>query len=238
MTLLENIDGLAQLESVGGSVIFDFCPALANCAAEALAAQVGTTCTCALNDEAACSSSLPSGEGTTNTRPEEKPMTTTMTATVKKLPTHELFDVQQRDGQKAFWNKVGAAFENKDGSHSLLIYQPGRADPKRLQLRKIDRERRPLAEGADPKKFPTHELFLVVEVEGGPNDWKRVGVGFTNKDDSLSLIVDDGVREGPKARFQMRDRREQTNTPAPQPPADAAAPAAVRRTVVRKNQAA
>src|SRR5687767_9410582 len=133
---------------------------------------------------------------------------TTTTMTVKKLPTHELFDVQQREGQRAFWNKVGAAFENKDGSHSLLVYQPGLPAPKRLQLRRIDRDKRPLADGADPKKFPTHELFVVVEIDSAPNDWKRVGVGFTNKDESLSLIVDDGVRDGPKARFQLRVRRD------------------------------
>lgn len=158
------------------------------------------------------------------------------TTTIKKLPTHELFDVQQREGQKAFWNKVGAAFENKDASHSLLIYQPGLPTPKRLQLRRIDRERRPLNEGADPKKFPTHELFIVAEVEGGPNDWKRVGVGFTNKDDSLSLIVDDGVREGPRARFQLRLRRDATASPPPETPATTSAP--VARTMIRKNRAA
>lgn len=162
---------------------------------------------------------------------------TTTTTTVKKLPTHELFDVQQREGQRAFWNKVGAAFENKDGSHSVLLYQPGLPTPKRLQLRTIDRDKRPLADGADPKKFPTHELFVVVEIDGAPNEWKRVGVGFTNKDASLSLIVDDGVRDGPKARFQMRLRREMT-APASAPQPAAAAPAVGRKTVVRKNQAA
>src|SRR5688572_23534825 len=148
---------------------------------------------------------------------------TTTTSAAKKLPTHELFDVQEREGQKAFWNKVGAAFENKDASHSVLLYQPGLPTPKRLQLRKIDREKRPLPEGADQKKSPTHEIFLVVEMEGAANEWKRVGVGFTNKDESLSLIVDDGVRDGPKARFQMRARREQ-QAPAPQPtpPAESA----------------
>ena len=63
-------------------------------------------------------------------------MTTTTKA--KKLPTHELFDVQQREGQKAFWNKVGAAFENKDGSHSVLLYQPGLPTPKRREVDAID----------------------------------------------------------------------------------------------------
>lgn len=159
----------------------------------------------------------------------------TTTTTIKKLPTHELFDVQQRDGQRAFWNKVGAAFENKDGSHSVLLYQPGIPTPKRLQLRTIDREKRPLADGADPKRFPTHELFYVVQLEGAPNEWKRVGVGFTNKDGSLSLIVDDGVREGPKARFQMRVRRD-VQAPAPETPPPAKP--AVTRTVVRKRDAA
>lgn len=171
-------------------------------------------------------------------------MTTTTTTTTKKLPTHELFDVQQREGHKAFWNKVGAAFENKDGSHSLLIYQPGRPDAKRLQLRRIDRERFPVKEGADPKKSPTHELFIVLEVEHGPNEWKRVGVGFTNKDDSLSLIVDDGVREGPKARFQMRVRRDsaqpasELNAAAPMAPPSTPAKATGTRTIVRKANAA
>lgn len=156
-----------------------------------------------------------------------------MTTTIKKLPTHELFDVQEREGQRAYWNKVGAAFENKDHSHSLLIYQPGLPEPRRLQLRRIDRERRPIRDGAEPGRFPTHELFAVTEVEGGPNDWKRVGVAFTNKDDSLSLILDDGVREGPKARFQMRARRDvQPSEASPEP--QSAAP----RVVVRKRQAA
>lgn len=160
---------------------------------------------------------------------------------VKKLPTHEIFDVQQREGQKAFWNKVGAAFQNKDASHSVLLYQPGLPDPKRLQLRRIDRERRPLADGADPKKHPTHELFTVLEVEGAPNEWKRVGVGFTNRDDSLSLIVDDGVRDGPKARFQMRVRRDVQAAPSSAPektPATSTPPTRTPRTVVRKNNAA
>ncbi len=166
-------------------------------------------------------------------------MTTTTAMTIKKLPTHELFDVQQREGQKAFWNRVGAAFENRDGSHSVLLYQPGLPEPKRLQLRRIDRDKRPLNEGADPKRFPTHELFLVAEVNGAPNEWKRVGVGFTNKDASLSLIVDDGVREGPKARFQMRPRRDAPPRTDPSPADNpASAPAATARTVVRKRNAA
>src|SRR5688572_20988569 len=113
-------------------------------------------------------------------------------AKTKTLPTHEFFDVQEREGkERPFWNKVGAAFLNKDESHTLLVYQPGIRESKRLQLRKIDRDRRPLTEGADPKKSPTHELFVVVSIEDAPSEWTRVGVGFTNKDDSLSLIIDD-----------------------------------------------
>ena len=155
----------------------------------------------------------------------------------KKLPTHEVFDVQEREGTRAYWNKVGVAFENKDGSHSVLLYQPGIAEPKRLQLRRIDRERRPLKDGVDPKKAPTHELFVVVEVDGAPNEWKRVGVAFTNRDDSLSLVVDDGQRAGPKARFQLRVRRELAATPTEARPVldrKSSSP----RTVVRKDQAA
>lgn len=162
----------------------------------------------------------------------------TTTTTTKRLPTHELFDVQQREGQRAFWNKVGAAFENKDKSHSVLIYQPGLAEPKRLQLRRIDRERFPVRDGVDPAKAPTHELFVVFESDGAPSEWRRVGVAFTNKDDSLSLIVDGGVREGPKARFQMRLRRDQSSS-TPNPPAQTTpAATAARTTVVRKRSAA
>ena len=177
-------------------------------------------------------------------------MTTSDTATTasenrespkKTLPTHELWDVQERPNQKAFWNKVGAAFENKDGSHSLLVYQPGFGSPRRLQLRVIDRSIRPLKDGADPKKSPTHELFVVIDVEDGSKEWKRVGVGFTNKDGSLSLIIDEGNREGPKARFQLRPWRERkAGEPEPSPPAPSAPPppAAQTRTMVRKRQAA
>lgn len=165
-------------------------------------------------------------------------MTTTASPASKALPTHELFDVQEREGQRAFWNKVGAAFVNKDGSHSVLIYQPGLPSPKRLQLRPIDRQRRPLAEGADPKRAPSHELFFVADLEGEPKEWRRVGVGFTNKDGSLSLIVDDGLREGPKARFQMRPRRD---VPAAEPPTaepPTSPKPATSRSIVRRKPAA
>jgi hypothetical protein len=168
--------------------------------------------------------------------------TTTATTTAKKtLPTHELFDVQERENKRAFWNKVGAAFLNKDGSHSVLVYQPGIATPRRLQLRAIDRAIRPVKDGADPNKAPTHELFVVIDADHGSKEWKRVGVGFTNKDGSLSLIVDDGLRDGPKARFQLRARRDAgpseptterrgDNTPA-------ATTSASPRVVVRKRAA-
>ena len=74
-----------------------------------------------------------------------------------------------------------------------------------LQLRPIDRQRFPVKDGKDPKKAPTHELFEVVEdKELEQKRWNKVGVAFTNKDGSLSLVVDDGNREGPKARFQLR----------------------------------
>lgn len=156
----------------------------------------------------------------------------TTTTKQKKTPTHDIFDVQDREGRAAFWNKVGAAFENRDASHSVLIYQPGRPDSKTLQLRVIDRDKRPLKEGADPQRSPTHELFFVVESDDAPNEWRRVGVGFTNKDSSLSLVVDDGDRDGPKARFQMRTHKvaqlqkpqdTADGGPAEQPPAEPAA---------------
>ena len=49
------------------------------------------------------------------------------TATIKRLPTYELFDVQEREGQKAFWNKVGAAFELIDLGGGMLLVA-GQAD--------------------------------------------------------------------------------------------------------------
>lgn len=172
--------------------------------------------------------------------------TTATATTTKKTPTHDIFDVQDRGGRPAFWNKVGAAFENRDMSHSIVIYQPGRTDTRALQLRVIDRDRRPLREGADPKRFPTHELYLVVESDSAPNEWRRVGVAFTNKDGSLSLVVDDGNRDGPKARFQMRTHKVtqlQPRTDAPSGEPHEAQPAAPKkpsgpRTLVRKASAA
>ena len=58
-------------------------------------------------------------------------------------------------------------------------------------------------------------------------------MAFTNKDDSLSLILDEGVRDGPKARFQMRVRRD--GQPAEASPQ---AQTAASRAVVRTREAA
>ena len=71
------------------------------------------------------------------------------------------------------------------------------------ELVAIDRVRRPIRPFGDPKKFPTHDLVV-----GEGKVLSRVGVAFANKDGSLSLVIDEGRRDGPKQRFQMRLRRE------------------------------
>ena len=109
-----------------------------------------------------------------------------------RSPSHDIFDVQERLGQRPYWDKMGAAFTNRDGSHTLLLDQPGQSDKRRLQLRAIDRERRPLNDGVDPRRAPTHELFTVAEVPDAKSVWTRVGVAFPNKDGSLSLVIDEG----------------------------------------------
>jgi hypothetical protein len=65
--------------------------------------------------------------------------------------------------------------------------------------------------GKDATKFPSHELFDVVELADGTKRWDKVGVGFTNKDASLTLIVDDPTREQAKIRLQMREAHAATH---------------------------
>ena len=41
------------------------------------------------------------------------------------LPSHKIFHVRERNGQKGFWQEIGVAFTNRDGSLSLkLNYLP------------------------------------------------------------------------------------------------------------------
>ena len=41
------------------------------------------------------------------------------------LPSHKVFHVRERAGQKGFWQEIGVAFTNRDGSFSLkLNYLP------------------------------------------------------------------------------------------------------------------
>ena len=78
-----------------------------------------------------------------------------------------------------------------------------------LELVAIDRVRRPNRPFGDPRRFPTQDLTV-----GEGRGLHRVGVAFLNKDGSLSLVVDDGLRDGPKQRFQMRVRRERRSRQA------------------------
>jgi hypothetical protein len=125
-------------------------------------------------------------------------------------PTHDVFDVLEREGQKAFWKKVGAVYDKGDGCQTVMIFDVERGTAQRvLELVAIDRVRRPIRPFGDPRRFPTHDLTV-----GEGKGLHRVGVAFLNKDGSLSLVVDDGLRDGPKQRFQMRIRRERRSRQA------------------------
>ena len=50
-------------------------------------------------------------------------------------PSHILYDVKETGSEQAIWNRIGAAWPNKDGSLTLkLEYLPMNSDG-RLQLR-------------------------------------------------------------------------------------------------------
>lgn len=123
---------------------------------------------------------------------------TTTTAPETQQVTHDVFDVVRREGRRSRWDKIGAGYTNSDGRQSIeLDAGDGRA-PRRFVLLRIDRLMRPIPAGADATRYPTHELFEA----GG-----LVGVAFLNRDGSLTLVIDEGRREGPRVRLQVRARR-------------------------------
>lgn len=59
------------------------------------------------------------------------------------------------------------------------------------------------------KKYPSHTLFAVTQTaEDAKADWTPLGVAFTNKDGSLSLIFDEGKTAPAGARLVLRSRRQ------------------------------
>lgn len=66
-----------------------------------------------------------------------------------KKPTHEIFFVADHDkDKKAFWQRIGAGWENTDGSINL-VYTLMPVKPGTIQVRKVE-EKKP--EGNDKKK--------------------------------------------------------------------------------------
>jgi hypothetical protein len=58
------------------------------------------------------------------------------------------------------------------------------------------------------KNYPTHTLFAVVQGdEQDKADWTPIGVAFTNKDGSLSILFDEGKIAPEGARLILRKRK-------------------------------
>lgn len=147
----------------------------------------------------------PTTSGPTTSNPTSRPMTRRGPATNRRSaePTHDVFDVIEVQGRKPFWNRVGAVYDDAgEGQTVVIVDVAGGGKERAFHLVPIDRVRRPIRPFGDPKRFPTHDLIV------GEGKANRVGVAFVNRDGSLSLVIDDGVRDGAKARFQMRLRRE------------------------------
>ena len=147
--------------------------------------------------------SRPTPSGSMTSGRTSRPTASRPTCRPKTLPTHDVFDVVEVEGRRPVWSKVGAVYPDGDETQTVVIVDVADGGKERaFQLVPIDRVRRPIRPLADPKRFPTHDLMT------GEGRFNRVGVAFLNRDGSLSLVIDEGVRDGPKARFQMRVRRE------------------------------
>lgn len=53
-------------------------------------------------------------------------------------PTHRIFQVEEREGKKAFWREVGVGWENADGSVNLKFAVTPHFDQHTVQLRPYD----------------------------------------------------------------------------------------------------
>lgn len=63
------------------------------------------------------------------------------------------------------------------------------------------------------KNYPSHTLFAVVQGdEQAKADWTPLGVAFTNKDGSLSIIFDEGKTPPTGARLVLRKRQPKAAT--------------------------
>jgi hypothetical protein len=112
----------------------------------------------------------------------------------------DVFKVIERDGERSQWRKVGRGAPQLNGGMSIRL--EGLRGERALVAVVIDRDQRPIPPSKDARHFPSHELF-----EGNVNERQRVGVVFVNRDASFTLLIDEGERDGPKARLQMRVRR-------------------------------
>jgi len=111
--------------------------------------------------------------------------------------THDVFQVIEREQGRPSWKKVGIVFVDDEGNDIVMLPSSKPNTMRELRLALIDRTRRPIADGRDANRFPTHELLE-------RSATRPVGAAFVNKDGSLSLVIDEGKREGPKLRLQMR----------------------------------
>jgi hypothetical protein len=129
--------------------------------------------------------------------------TQTQLQTGDNQATHDVFHVVERDGGRPQWNRIGLSYLDDEGRQMVVLKLDAHLGTGRLtrvlELREIDRAKRPIPPLREPRLFPRHELFEEDELTE-----KRVGVAFVNRDSSLSLVIDDGSRDASKQRYQMR----------------------------------
>lgn len=113
-------------------------------------------------------------------------------------PRHVAYNVTEREGAKAVWTSIGATFENRDGSYTLLLD----ALPPTLKFQLRAGKEAGEDELAGGGRMPTHELFSVQERgEGRDAYWLKVGVVFQNRDGSYTAKLELLPTTG---RLQMR----------------------------------
>lgn len=78
-----------------------------------------------------------------------------MSTKKNNLPTHTLFHIQEKQNGKSFWQEVGAAWTNSDGSLNVVLdYMPRGGWKFQLRLREEKADRLP--------GEPTHNLETAI----------------------------------------------------------------------------
>ncbi len=125
-----------------------------------------------------------------------------MTTTKKML---EISAGTKGKGDKMFWNKIGVAFENRDGSHSLVFnFYP--ADPAAVLL-VSDPEKK--GEGGPVAVKEQRRIMGIQEYEAQGEKksfWTQIGMAFGTKSGGWMLRLN-YLPVDPNTRIQLRETR-------------------------------